>query len=117
MGAGRRQRAARDLCRFIGGQTEEPEHAFGVVDVGVLRGPPVEHGSHHGEERALGGVQSDLFAWHAEAPRPDAGTEVATSVGAEGGEQDVAGYVEPHEQPAQSGSSRARRTKLRWAQR
>jgi hypothetical protein len=51
-GAWRRrgQGPPRDLGRFIGGQAEEPEHAFGVVGVGVLWGLPVEYGSHHGEE-------------------------------------------------------------------
>ena len=74
-----------------------------MVDVGVLRGLPVEHGSHHGEKCTAGGVQRDPFVRHAEAAGPDTGAEVATGVGAEGGVQDVVGYVEPHEQPAPVG--------------
>ena len=46
-----------------------------------------------------GGVQRDPFVRHADAARPDAGPQVATGVGAEGGVQDVVGYVEPDEQP------------------
>ena len=70
-----------------------------MVDVGVLRGLPVEHGSHHGKQCTAGGVQRDPFVGHAEAARPDAGPQVATGVGAEGGVQDVVGYVEPDDQP------------------
>lgn len=40
---------------------------------------------------------------HAEAARPDTGTQVATGEGAKGGEQDVVRDVEPHEQPAPVG--------------
>ena len=46
--AGGWERPSHDLRRFIAGNAEESEHTFGVVDVGVLRGSPVEHGSHHG---------------------------------------------------------------------
>ena len=69
------------------------------MDVGVLLGLPVEHGSHHGKQCTAGGVQRYPFVRHAEAAGPDAGPQVATGVGAEGGVQDVVGYVEPDEQP------------------
>ena len=71
-----------------------------MVDVGALWGLPVEYGSHHGKQCTPGGVQRDPFVRHAEAAGPDASPQVATGVGAEGGVQDVVGYVEPDEQPA-----------------
>ena len=73
----------------MSGQTEKAEHAFGMEDVGVLWGVSDKHGSHHGEESAAGGVQRDRFVRHAESAAFDAGTQVATGVGTQRGEQEV----------------------------
>jgi hypothetical protein len=82
----RRERAAGDLCCLVRREAEEPEHAFGVVDVGVLWRGPVEDSSHDREQGAAGGVQSDPLVRPVEAGGLDCLAEVAASVGPEGGD-------------------------------
>jgi hypothetical protein len=108
------QRPAGDFGRVLAREPEEPQHALGVVDVGVPRCAPVEHGAHDGQQGAAGGNEGDLLVGDVQAAGLDRSPEVTPGEGSEGGGHDVVRDVQANEQPAPVGIA-AGAAKWRWA--
>jgi hypothetical protein len=74
-----RERATGDACRFVRGEAENSQDAFGVVDVGVVGGLAVEHGVHDSEQGAAYGGCGYALVGHMHAAGGYGALDVALS--------------------------------------